>query len=379
VCAPLGVWRNMEPPAAALSAPEALPRHANLPLSQQMVLAYDDEGGIAKMIANKLIRARDGSWVLPFWREMGGPAACRQRPELHGEAGVLLTRDQARSAGSVCLLASSLCRRCARGRAHPVFERCECACINLKLSLCCTHGAAQRQMCASCSTRCGGWLCCALQGHSWGMANVSRSNDSAATWLIEAAVAPAGDGGERLLQARPLPGCAECVACRVRDRVRIKLGMDKALCGSRALSPATRRHAAPVRVTRRARLTACAVWPSWYGRQGWSYCLRRSGRACALRTKSFTQHGCAAGRHRSQLHKHRARQRCATLAGIPDVGGCAVLERVHRRRRAAVVACGADEVTKPQQQGAAAAVGRRVSGPERQWAREGSGRAVALG
>ncbi len=67
-----------------------------------MVLAYDDEGGIAKMIANKLTRARNGSWVLPFWREMGGPAACRQRPELHGEAGVLLTRDQARSAGSVC-------------------------------------------------------------------------------------------------------------------------------------------------------------------------------------------------------------------------------------------------------------------------------------
>lgn len=60
-----------------------------------MVMSYDDEGGIAKMIANPPTTARDGSWVLPFWREMGGAAECRQRPELHGMAGVLLTRDQA--------------------------------------------------------------------------------------------------------------------------------------------------------------------------------------------------------------------------------------------------------------------------------------------
>ena len=61
-----------------------------------MVMSFDDEGGVAKMIANPLTTARDGAWVLPFWREMGGAAECRRRPELHGQAGVLLTRDQAR-------------------------------------------------------------------------------------------------------------------------------------------------------------------------------------------------------------------------------------------------------------------------------------------
>ncbi len=38
------------------------------------------------------------------------------------------------------------------------------------------------------------------QGHSWGLANVSRAPDAPSTWLIEAAVAPAGDEGRRLLQ-----------------------------------------------------------------------------------------------------------------------------------------------------------------------------------
>ena len=61
-----------------------------------MVMSFDDEGGIAKMIANPPTTARDGAWVLPFWREMGGAADCRRHPELHGQAGVLLTRDQAR-------------------------------------------------------------------------------------------------------------------------------------------------------------------------------------------------------------------------------------------------------------------------------------------
>ena len=61
-----------------------------------MVMSFDDEGGIAKMIANPPTTARDGAWVLPFWREMGGAAECRRHPELHGQAGVLLTRDQVR-------------------------------------------------------------------------------------------------------------------------------------------------------------------------------------------------------------------------------------------------------------------------------------------
>lgn len=86
-----------------------------------------------------------------------------------------------------------------------------------------------------------------MQGHSWGMANVSRSNDSAATWLIEAAVAPAGDGGERLLQARPLPGCTKRAAC-----------LQQAPCGSRALGPAACRHAAPLRTTRHVRRAGAA-------------------------------------------------------------------------------------------------------------------------
>ena len=39
-----------------------------------------------------------------------------------------------------------------------------------------------------------------VQGHSWGMANITRDPSSPTTWLIEASVAPAGDDGRRLLQ-----------------------------------------------------------------------------------------------------------------------------------------------------------------------------------
>ena len=41
-----------------------------------------------------------------------------------------------------------------------------------------------------------------MQGHSWGVANVTRKASSPSTWLIEASVAPAGDDGRRLLQVR---------------------------------------------------------------------------------------------------------------------------------------------------------------------------------
>ena len=41
-----------------------------------------------------------------------------------------------------------------------------------------------------------------MQGHSWGVANVTRKASSPSTWLIEASVAPARDDGQRLLQVR---------------------------------------------------------------------------------------------------------------------------------------------------------------------------------
>lgn len=66
-----------------------------------MVMSFDAEGGIAKMIANPPIVAHDGSWVLPFWREMGGSEECKRQPELHGKAGVLLTHDQVGAPGAV--------------------------------------------------------------------------------------------------------------------------------------------------------------------------------------------------------------------------------------------------------------------------------------
>jgi hypothetical protein len=58
------------------------------------VYTYSEEGGIAKMIANKLRVGSDGQWLLPFWREMGGQPECNQQPALHGAPGVLASADQ---------------------------------------------------------------------------------------------------------------------------------------------------------------------------------------------------------------------------------------------------------------------------------------------
>lgn len=55
---------------------------------------YSDEGGIAKMVANKLRVGCDGRWLLPFWREMGGQPECNRQPGLHGAPGVLASADQ---------------------------------------------------------------------------------------------------------------------------------------------------------------------------------------------------------------------------------------------------------------------------------------------
>lgn len=35
----------------------------------QVVYSFDAEGGIPKVVANKLAVDTDGSWLLPFWRE----------------------------------------------------------------------------------------------------------------------------------------------------------------------------------------------------------------------------------------------------------------------------------------------------------------------
>ena len=59
----------------------------------QVVFSFDSEGGIAKMVANKIALGPKGEWLLPFWREMGGND-CTHAPGMHGRAGVLISEDQ---------------------------------------------------------------------------------------------------------------------------------------------------------------------------------------------------------------------------------------------------------------------------------------------
>ena len=58
-----------------------------------MVYAYEEDGGIGKMVANQLAIGRSGEWLLPFWREMGGQN-CSQNHAEHGKAGVLISYDK---------------------------------------------------------------------------------------------------------------------------------------------------------------------------------------------------------------------------------------------------------------------------------------------
>ena len=58
-----------------------------------MVFAYEEDGGIGKMVANKLAIGSSGEWLLPFWREMGGQN-CSQNHAEHGKAGVLISYDK---------------------------------------------------------------------------------------------------------------------------------------------------------------------------------------------------------------------------------------------------------------------------------------------
>ncbi len=64
----------------------------------QDVIPYSTDGGIAKLSCNGVSLTRNGSWLLPIWREIGGGQPCQSVPKsakaLHGVAGVLLSDDQ---------------------------------------------------------------------------------------------------------------------------------------------------------------------------------------------------------------------------------------------------------------------------------------------
>lgn len=83
----------------------------------QTVASFDSEGGIAKMVANKLAVTASGKWLLPFWREMGGHD-CTHAPAEHGKAGVLVSSDKVSYLVQMCkgVRTSATCRE----RANPV-------------------------------------------------------------------------------------------------------------------------------------------------------------------------------------------------------------------------------------------------------------------
>lgn len=62
----------------------------------QVVYSFNEEGGIAKMIANKLMVNSRGTLLLPFWREMGGQPECDRQSQLHGIPGLLMSNDGVR-------------------------------------------------------------------------------------------------------------------------------------------------------------------------------------------------------------------------------------------------------------------------------------------
>ena len=64
-----------------------------------MVYTFEDEGGIPKVIANKLAVTPTGAWLLPFWREndrWDAGAGCNAQPGLMGVPAVLVSTNQAR-------------------------------------------------------------------------------------------------------------------------------------------------------------------------------------------------------------------------------------------------------------------------------------------
>ena len=65
----------------------------------QVLFTFEDEGGIPKVIANKLALTPTGAWLLPFWREndrWDAGAGCNAQPGLMGVPAVLVSSNQAR-------------------------------------------------------------------------------------------------------------------------------------------------------------------------------------------------------------------------------------------------------------------------------------------
>ncbi len=60
----------------------------------QTIVPWSYEGGIARLTCNGVSLNAKGEWLLPYWRELGGPEVCQQEHSLYGTAGVLITADQ---------------------------------------------------------------------------------------------------------------------------------------------------------------------------------------------------------------------------------------------------------------------------------------------
>lgn len=60
----------------------------------QTIVPWSYEGGVARLTCNGVSLNAKGEWLLPYWRELGGPSVCQNKPSLHGTAGVLITGDQ---------------------------------------------------------------------------------------------------------------------------------------------------------------------------------------------------------------------------------------------------------------------------------------------
>ncbi len=64
---------------------------------KQVVYDFKAEGGIPKLIANKVTYNADTAWLLPFWRaadRWNAPWTCNQAMKLSGVAGALLSEDE---------------------------------------------------------------------------------------------------------------------------------------------------------------------------------------------------------------------------------------------------------------------------------------------
>ena len=93
-------------------------RLEHLRVHAQDIIPYGTDGGIAKLSCNGVSLTRNGSWLLPIWREIGGGQPCQSVPKsvkaLHGVAGVLLSDDQ------VCLHLAAFQNSCICQFAHSL-------------------------------------------------------------------------------------------------------------------------------------------------------------------------------------------------------------------------------------------------------------------